>query len=188
MEEIRNTIAIRKDRRNIYIELQVQSSAIARFGLLILNLLVFSVLIIFMFTLGKNNDFSEETVIPFLFLLGINIWLIRNYLWNKYGKEYLIISKNTFSYYYDYGIMQTRRTSFDCKDLSIAIIKLNSAHKKGTLSFMNYNEKNNLQEEVHPTSVYISDDDIFLIISEVYNFLGIDINTEHDAGGFHYNK
>ncbi|MFY7669806.1 hypothetical protein ACOSP6_01830 [Tenacibaculum sp. MEBiC06402] len=187
MKEFSNRVSLRKDRKNLYIELLVQSSAIARFALLILCFLVASVLFYFMFFIAKNSEFNQETIIPFLFLLGVNVWLIRSYLWNRYGKEYLIISKKSFSYYYDYGLIQTKKTTFKCNELTIKIVKLNSEHTKSTLAFFRFNEENDLQEEMHPTSVYIRDEDINYLVNEIYNFLDIDIEKDEDFGGFHYN-
>ncbi len=187
MKELSNKISLRKDRKNLYIELIVKSSSVARFGLLILCILVTIVLLYFMFFIAKNNEFDEGTILPFLVILGVDIWLVRNYLWNRYGKEYLIISKKSFSYYYDYGLIQTKKTTFKCNDLVIKIVKLNEEHKKSTLAFFRFNEENDLQEEMHPTSVYIPDKDVNYLINEIYNFLEIDIEQHKDFGGFHYN-
>ncbi len=188
MKEFVNKVAIRKDRKNIYIELSVDSSSAARFGLLVLIFLITCFLFFFMFFIADNNDFNESFLIPFIGILAIDIWFIRSFLWNKFGKEYFIISKKSFSYYYDYGIIQTPKKSFKCNELTINVEKVFEDDVKGKLLFLNYNEETDLREEIHPSSVVIPDSEIDYVIREIYSFLDIKIEEEKNFGGFHYNK
>ncbi|TCI85329.1 hypothetical protein [Tenacibaculum sp. M341] len=188
MKDLSNKVSLRKDRKNLYIELAVSSSTGARIALLALSILILLFLFYFMFFIADHNEMSADSFVPFLGILGLDIWFIRSYLWNKFGKEYLIISKKTFGYYYDYGILQTRRETFKCSELSVNYVKLSENHPDGKLVFLNYNEETNIQEEIHPTSIVITNEECEYLIREIYSFLDINIEEDKDSVGFHYNK
>jgi len=70
----------------------------------------------------------EEEGIPFGFLLTciiscfVSFYLLRLYLWNKYGKEVFIIKDGIFVYYYDYKLFRDHYKEIDFKELNVYYI------------------------------------------------------------------
>lgn len=71
---------------------------------------------IFLFTDFKGIPFG--ILISFILSGLVSVFLLRLYLWNKYGKEVFVIKDNSFIYYYDYKLFKDHHKEITFKTIN----------------------------------------------------------------------
>lgn len=80
--------------------------------------------------LGIVFNFIDGNTFHFGYLIGLGIftllafYFLRLYLWNTYGKEIIILNKNTLDYYVDYKYFKGNQQSIKIDELSFSYDKI----------------------------------------------------------------
>lgn len=158
---MKNTIETTQVGPNLYVTLSVNSNRIGLFLVAVFILGYFGFAISGFFVL--DQDEMKGYVSVFLLFTVIMILMpIRYFLWNKFGKEHLIINTMTVSYQYDYGFFITRlkQKPFDRLGMRFESVRRDGEDDLGRLVFIDYPQKNPLPEPFHETTVLLTETQI----------------------------
>ena len=101
----------------------------------LLFILVSSIIIFLLPTLVFIFLFTDGEGIPFGFLIScilsvlVSIYLLRLYLWNKYGKEVFMIKDRNLIYYYDYKLYKDHQKEITFKTINVYFLFNDSLRK-----------------------------------------------------------
>jgi len=109
-------VKIQKDFFCIEI-LNLSQSISAVYFIGISGLIIFLLPIVIIFILSMKVSFG--TFIIFLLSWIIAGYFFRLYLWNKYGREVVLIKQNNLERYYDYKLFKDNRESYDFSKIEI---------------------------------------------------------------------
>lgn len=102
--------------------------------LLILSIIIISIPIFLFFLIVMSGE-----GIPFGFLITCIVamitsgYLLKLYLWNKYGKECFIIKNGVFLHFYDYCLFKDYQQEYNYSAINISVLyqgKLRSVNRK----------------------------------------------------------
>jgi hypothetical protein len=94
------------DGNVLYITLESKVKNWVKWLLIFVNIAIYS-FILYVFTFMPNKA-EGSFILPLLIVYGvIYLTLTRMTLWNIYGRECMMISKDNFSYYRDFGLYRT---------------------------------------------------------------------------------
>jgi hypothetical protein len=97
-----------------------RKNSIALWFILFFATLIFLIPIIFFFVLvGSGKNISFGFIISCAVAVLTSGYLIRLYLWNKYGKETFIMHKYSFASYYDYKFFKDNYRTISFKSIKI---------------------------------------------------------------------
>lgn len=119
-------------------------------GVVVLFLIV-PVLALFFIIIPLENGIPFTFVIIYVFSLFTPIYLLRLYLWNKFGKEIFIIERDSLTHYYDYKFFKEGRQEYKFK--RIEVFFLTKKNKLYSIS-QQYNHK----EKLSPICFLLDDD------------------------------
>lgn len=121
----------------INLELKVKRApSIALYFMLSVAVTIFIIplLVLIFLIIPDGQGVSFAFLIPWSIALFVSIYLLRLFLWNKYGREVFIIKKQIFVHYYDYKLFKDNRTEIKFKNLDVYF-----SSRKGNLISINEN-------------------------------------------------
>lgn len=111
--------------QNDYLKLEIRTSPINMFALGILLVIgLFCFIIPISILLIPALEIGIGFVITLILFWGSSIFFIRNFLWNKYGKEVYEIGKSNLDYYYDYRLFKDNVKKVNLDNLKIGYCKI----------------------------------------------------------------
>lgn len=169
---MKNTVSIESDGINVYVHASVKINPFVKVFITVGAIAVF-VLFTMLITHIPHRE-VKAFIIPVLIMSFLLIYFVaRPVLWNLFGIETLIINTKTISYCYDYGILRTNLKTVKFHRLGTGYEKVRYFDKVefGKLNFVDFKEEDNLQYQIHETTVLLPHDKIVEIdeqISEVF--------------------
>lgn len=113
--------------------------------------LIIPLLIFFLVIIPSGSGISFAFVVTYAFSLFTPIYLLRLYLWNKFGKEIFIIEHDSLTHYYDYKYFKEGGKEYKFK--RIEVFFLTKKDKLYSIS-QQYNHK----ERLSPICFLLDDD------------------------------
>jgi hypothetical protein len=178
-----NNFEIKNDGINVYVTFFVNSHPVGK--ILLTIFVVFLIGLLFYLPSTFSKEEISDYIFPFI-IFGIIVFVFpfRYLLWNLFGKENLIISTKSLSYYRDYGVYRTNLktlnhnrlgTGFECSRTYDNV-------KYGNLVFEKYNDETDVPEHLYTTSVVLNFESIEKIDKEISKIYEIKMDEEL---GFH---
>lgn len=116
---------------SIYLEIRRRERNNASINfLLILTIIGYALpVIVFCIFVADGDPPAFGFLFSLLIFWGISTFFLRLYLWNKYGKEIFIITKNSLTHYFDYKLFKDNRK--DIRYINLNILYASDSQQEG---------------------------------------------------------
>lgn len=173
---MKNRIQITTDNKQVHATIEVNAS---KTGTAILAVFILLEVVIFSMLLSEAP--LEELLYKSIPILLIALFLIgfpiKYLLWNLYGQEKLIISKQTIQWQYHYGLFSGEQREADYILLTTAYERIReiNGEEVGRLLFYSANTETEVSKMIHRTSALITKQEADLLNAKIWSVL----STEH---------
>lgn len=176
---MQNNCYIHDDGIILLISLVTKPKLWVKTGLVLICIFLLAPLIILLTVNEESLSFGRSFGV-IIFLVLYALFPLRFTLWNLFGKEHIIINRQTLSYKHDYGLTITKLKTIEmkCTRVGFKVAHNNESGELGHLVILNYNNDTNMPENKYTSINHLHKSD-FLEISRRLNrmYENITINS-----------
>lgn len=179
-----NQLLIYSNNINVHAVFLVKGNIMGKLVLGFLNLVI--LLAFVAYAMFQFSSMSVFGVIAFLIAIVFYCYFpLRYLLWNIYGKEHVLITTKSLSFWREYGFFRTRETNYLHKKMHLNFQTV--IEQTGLLQFLSVDEKTGMLNPIFQTTVLIEEEMIAALEIEIAKLYEQEIIETNGFAGYTLN-